>query len=40
VREGSLDELRQATGCDSLVEMFLKLSQVGPMLAGGEEVRR
>jgi ABC-2 type transport system ATP-binding protein/sodium transport system ATP-binding protein len=39
VREGRLDELRASTGCATLVEMFLKLSQVGPMLAGGEEAR-
>ena len=37
VREGCLAELRQATGCENLVEMFLKLSHVGPLLAGGEE---
>jgi ABC-2 type transport system ATP-binding protein/sodium transport system ATP-binding protein len=40
VREGRLDELRQTTGCANLVEMFLELSHVGPLLAGGaEEVR-
>jgi ABC-2 type transport system ATP-binding protein/sodium transport system ATP-binding protein len=32
VSEGTLAELRAATGCPNLVEMFLKLSQVGPML--------
>jgi ABC-2 type transport system ATP-binding protein/sodium transport system ATP-binding protein len=32
VSEGTLPELRAATGCDGLVEMFLKLSQVGPAL--------
>ena len=37
VREGTLSALRDETGCASLVEMFLKLSHVGPMLAGGEE---
>jgi len=33
VREGSLAELRDATGCGNLVEMFLKLAHVGPVLA-------
>jgi sodium transport system ATP-binding protein len=33
VIEGSLAELRSQTGCTSLVEMFLKLSCVGPALA-------
>jgi ABC-2 type transport system ATP-binding protein/sodium transport system ATP-binding protein len=37
VREGTLAELRAGTGCPNLVEMFLKLSHVGPLLAGGEE---
>jgi ABC-2 type transport system ATP-binding protein/sodium transport system ATP-binding protein len=32
VREGTLAELRAASGCETLVEMFLKLSQVGPAL--------
>jgi ABC-2 type transport system ATP-binding protein/sodium transport system ATP-binding protein len=32
VIEGSLAELRAATGCVGLVDMFLKLSQVGPAL--------
>jgi ABC-2 type transport system ATP-binding protein/sodium transport system ATP-binding protein len=32
VCEGTLVELRAATGCTGLVEMFLKLSQVGPAL--------
>jgi ABC-2 type transport system ATP-binding protein/sodium transport system ATP-binding protein len=26
VQQGTLDELRQATGCEGLVEMFLKLA--------------
>jgi ABC-2 type transport system ATP-binding protein/sodium transport system ATP-binding protein len=30
VREGSLAELRQATGCATLAEMFLKLANVSP----------
>ena len=33
VSEGTLDELRAATGCTGLTEMFLKLSQAGPALA-------
>lgn len=33
VCEGTLPELQKITGCVTLVEMFLKLSQVGPMLA-------
>jgi ABC-2 type transport system ATP-binding protein/sodium transport system ATP-binding protein len=32
VSEGTLAELRAATGCSSLVDMFLKLSQIGPAL--------
>jgi sodium transport system ATP-binding protein len=32
VCEGTLGELRAATGCESLVEMFLKLAQAGPAL--------
>src|SRR5262249_12985868 len=32
VREGTLAELRAASGSATLVEMFLKLSQVGPAL--------
>jgi ABC-2 type transport system ATP-binding protein/sodium transport system ATP-binding protein len=32
VSEGTLAELRAATGCGGLVEMFLKLSNVGPTL--------
>lgn len=34
VAEGTLSELRSRTGCHSLVEMFLKLSVQGPVLAG------
>jgi sodium transport system ATP-binding protein len=37
VIEGTLTELRAQTGCTSLVDMFLKLSQVGPAL--GKEGR-
>jgi len=36
VSEGTLADLRERTGCTSLVEMFLKLSRVGPAL---QEVR-
>ncbi len=35
VSEGTLAELRTATGCEGLVEMFLKLSQAGPALRLG-----
>ena len=35
VQEGTLSELRHLTGCGSLLEMFLKLSQIGPALAAG-----
>jgi ABC-2 type transport system ATP-binding protein/sodium transport system ATP-binding protein len=37
VSEGTLDELRAQTGCATLVEMFLKLSRVGPMLGRNGE---
>jgi ABC-2 type transport system ATP-binding protein/sodium transport system ATP-binding protein len=33
IRTGTLAELREATGCAGLVEMFLKLANAGPMLA-------
>jgi ABC-2 type transport system ATP-binding protein/sodium transport system ATP-binding protein len=33
VTEGTLPELRQRTGCESLVEMFMTVSQLGPALA-------
>jgi sodium transport system ATP-binding protein len=32
VSEGTLGELRAATGCKNLIEIFLKMSQVGPAL--------
>jgi ABC-2 type transport system ATP-binding protein/sodium transport system ATP-binding protein len=32
IQTGTLAELRQATGCAGLVEMFLKLAHTGPML--------
>ena len=33
VSEGTLESLRAETGCTTLTEMFLKLSNVGPALA-------
>jgi ABC-2 type transport system ATP-binding protein/sodium transport system ATP-binding protein len=36
VSEGTLDELRAATGCRSLVEMFLQLANIGPLLRPAE----
>ena len=33
VSEGTLDQLRREIGCQTLVEMFLKVSQLGPTLA-------
>ena len=32
VSEGTLAELRERTGCQNLIDMFLKLSKVGPAL--------
>jgi ABC-2 type transport system ATP-binding protein/sodium transport system ATP-binding protein len=32
VCEGSLEELQASTGCQTLIQMFLKLSQIGPAL--------
>ena len=32
VSEGTLGELRERTGCQNLIDMFLKLSKVGPAL--------
>jgi ABC-2 type transport system ATP-binding protein/sodium transport system ATP-binding protein len=37
VCEGSLVELRASTGCQSLIEMFLKLSRIGPALRRADE---
>jgi ABC-2 type transport system ATP-binding protein/sodium transport system ATP-binding protein len=37
VREGTLSELRESTGCNGLVEMFLKLAEVGPVLANEQK---
>ena len=36
VSEGTLDELREKTGCRNLIDMFLKLSNVGPALVHSE----
>ena len=36
VIEGTLIELRERTGCQGLMEMFLKLSKVGPALGRDE----
>ena len=33
VAEGTLAELRERTGCGNLIDMFLKLSKVGPALS-------
>src|SRR5207249_9759399 len=35
VCEGTLRELRERTGCESLIEMFLKLSRIEPALQRG-----
>ena len=32
VSEGTLEELRERTGCGNLIDMFLKLSRIGPAL--------
>ena len=37
VCEGTLEELRASTGCQTLMQMFLKLSQIGPALRRGSE---
>jgi len=34
IQTGTLEELRHATGCAGLVEMFLKLAKTGPLLTG------
>jgi ABC-2 type transport system ATP-binding protein/sodium transport system ATP-binding protein len=39
VREGTLAQLRETTGCAGLVEMFLSLAQVGPVLKADKETR-
>jgi sodium transport system ATP-binding protein len=38
VSEGTLAELRDRTGCQSLIDMFLKLSKVGPALSSTEYI--
>jgi ABC-2 type transport system ATP-binding protein/sodium transport system ATP-binding protein len=35
VLDGTMEELRARTGCSTLVEMFVRLVQPGPVLAGG-----
>lgn len=40
VSEGTLSQLRDQTGCQSLVEMFLQLSKAAPALAGTNDERR
>src|SRR5262249_43521110 len=42
VRTGTLAELREATNCESLADMFLALAKIGPMLhrpANDQETR-
>ena len=39
VIEGSLADLRQRTGCESLIDMFLTLSHTGPALADDRVTR-
>jgi ABC-2 type transport system ATP-binding protein/sodium transport system ATP-binding protein len=36
VSEGTMSELRERTGCSNLIDMFMKLSKVGPALNRGE----
>ncbi len=37
VSEGTLAQLRERTGCTSLIDMFLKLSKVGPALKKNDD---
>jgi ABC-2 type transport system ATP-binding protein/sodium transport system ATP-binding protein len=37
VSEGTLDELRASIGCESLVEMFLKVTQLGRVLSRNDD---
>ena len=37
VSEGTLDELRERVGCRTLVEMFMRVSEIGPALASRQE---
>ncbi len=39
IQTGTLQELREATGCSGLVEMFLKLAHTGPLLGDVAETR-
>jgi sodium transport system ATP-binding protein len=39
IQTGTLQELRDATGCAGLVEMFLKLANTGPLLGDGGETK-
>ncbi len=39
IQTGTLQELREATGCSGLVEMFLKLANTGPLLGGVAQTR-
>jgi sodium transport system ATP-binding protein len=39
VSEGTLEELRQRTGCRNLIDMFLMLSKVGPALGANAAVK-
>jgi sodium transport system ATP-binding protein len=39
VSEGTLSELRERTGCNNLIDMFMKLSKVGPALNRSEGVK-
>lgn len=38
VSEGTLQELRERTGCSNLIDMFLKLSNIGPVLRLGDAI--
>jgi ABC-2 type transport system ATP-binding protein/sodium transport system ATP-binding protein len=39
IQTGTLQELREATGCGGLVEMFLKLANTGPLLGDVGETK-
>ena len=39
ILSGTLAELRAATGCQDLVEIFLRLAKTGPLLSAGPEAR-
>ena len=40
IQTGTLQQLRDATGCSGLVEMFLKLAHTGPLLAAGPALEK